>query len=537
MRKTNGYQVVLTADRTLMADYTLLFDGMLAASQTTTTPSLIMNALLLPRSKGGSVRARVAPLGLRRIEAALIEGGFDPAEVAVVDHAHLRDAIGPTTRVVGVSSGEPCGLGMNTSTMTAIAGGEIYPLAMFRKLMSEVRRLLGARSPSAKVILGGPGAWQVAAGESARADLGIHHVVMGYAEGNIAAIFREIISGESMPAVIEGKGVPGPDVPRIRGAATMGVVEISRGCGLGCSFCTIAGEPMSHLPASAIIEDVRTNVAAGATSIGALSEDFFRYGASGMKVEPHALISLLEQLREVDGLRLIQIDHVNVLSAARFSDEELNTVHGLLVGSNRHRYPWVNIGIETASGRLLQANGGSAKMGCAADEWAGFCAEQVRRLCRAGFFPMASLMIGLPGETPDDVRATLAWVEDLRKERISVFPMLNAPIDGAPPPNPRGLSPLHWRLIKTCYRLNFKWVPRMYWDNQTGAGVGLLRRCVMQLLGRGQMLQWRALFAWHSARAGSNEEDAEHEIEKRGAEAEQLLDGPPGARGNNVGLH
>ena len=537
MRKTNGYQVVLTADRTLTADYTLLFDGMLAASQTTATPSPIMNTLLLPSSKGGSVRARVAPLGLRRVEAALVECGFDPDEVAVVDHAHLRDAIGPATRVVGVSSGEPCGLGMNTSTMTAIAGGEIYPLAMFRKLMSEVRRLLGARSPSAKVILGGPGAWQVAAGESARAELGIDHVVTGYAEGNIAAIFRAIAGGESAPDVIEGKGVPGAGVPRIRGAATMGVVEISRGCGLGCAFCTIAREPMSHLPASAIIEDAKTNVAAGSASIAALSEDFFRYGATGMKVQPQALISLLEQLREVDGLRLIQIDHANVLSVSRFSDEELNTVHALLVGSNRHRYPWVNIGIETAAGRLLQANGGAAKMGCAAGEWADLSAEQVRRLCRAGFFPMASLMIGLPGETSDDVRATLAWVEGLREERISVFPMLHAPIDGDPPPNPRDLCPMHWRLIKACYRLNFKWVPRMYWDNQTGAGVGLLRRCVMQLLGCGQMLQWRALFAWHSAKAGSNTEDAEHESEKSGAAAEQLLDGPPGARGNNVRLH
>ncbi|NQT21421.1 MAG: B12-binding domain-containing radical SAM protein [Planctomycetes bacterium] len=520
MRKSNGYQVVLTADSTLMANYTLLFDGMLAASQTTTTPSPIMKALLMPRLSGGSVRARVAPMGLRRIEAALVEGGFDPAELAVVDYAHLRDAIGPATRIVGVSSGEPCGLGMNTSTMTAIAGGKIYPLAMFRKLMSEVRRLLSARSPSARVILGGPGAWQVAGSEAARAELGIHHVVTGYAEGNIAAIFRRIISGEAAPAVIAGESVPGARVPRIRGATTMGVIEISRGCGLGCSFCTIAREPMSHLPEGAIIDDATTNVAAGVASIAALSEDFFRYGASGTNVQPQALISLLKQLRKINGLRLIQIDHVNVLSVSRFSDDDLKTVHDLLVGSGRHRYPWVNIGIETASGRLLEASGGAVKMGCEPGDWASFSAQQVRRLCRAGFFPMASLMIGLPGETPDDVRATLAWVEELSKERISVFPMLHAPIDGGAPPDPRNLSPLHWRLIKTCYRLNFKWVPRMYWDNQAGAGVGLLRRCVMQLLGYGQTLQWKALFAWHSFKAGNNTESTEQEIEKRGATTE-----------------
>ena len=188
MGKPNGYQVVLTADRTLMANYSLLFDGMLAASQTTTTPTLI-SGLFMPRVRGSSVRARVAPLGLRRIEAALVAGGFDPEEVAVVDSTRLRDAIGSDTRLVGVSSGEPAGLGMNTSTMTAIAGGSIYPAAMFRKLIRQLRRVIDERAPSAKVVLGGPGAWQVVS-DQARRRLGIDHVVTGYAEGNVADVFR-----------------------------------------------------------------------------------------------------------------------------------------------------------------------------------------------------------------------------------------------------------------------------------------------------------------------------------------------------------
>ena len=80
------------------------------------------------------VRAAVAPLGLRRIEAALLAGGFTPDEVAVVTEDQLDQAIGSATRVIGISSGEPAGLGMNSSTMTAIAGGRIYPQAMFRRL-------------------------------------------------------------------------------------------------------------------------------------------------------------------------------------------------------------------------------------------------------------------------------------------------------------------------------------------------------------------------------------------------------------------
>jgi len=501
LRKLEGYKVVLTADRTLMADYSLLFDGMLAASQTTTAPPGLVGPLVMPRARGDSVRARVAPMGLRRIEAALAAGGFGPEDVAVVDCAHLRDAIGPATRIVGVSSGEPAGLGMNTSTMTAIAGGRIYPEVMFRKLMKEVRRLVGGRAPSAKVVLGGPGAWQLA-GDGSHRDMGVDHVVTGYAEGNIAAIFDGILRGEPTPQVIQGQGPPAAEIPRIRAAGTMGVVEISRGCGLGCSFCTIARIPMIHLPEETIIADVKTNVAAGKGNIAALSEDLFRYGASGQAVDPLAVISLLRLIREVEGLRLIQIDHANILSASRFSDDELQAVRELLVGPTGCRYPWVNIGVETAAGRLLQTNGGGAKMGDRPpDDWGAFCAEQLRRLCRAGFFPMVSLLIGLPGESEEDVRASLAWVEALRDERISIFPMLYAPVDGGPAPDPRDLGSLHWRLIKACYRLNFRWVPRMYWDNQTAAGVGLPWRCLLQALGQCQAFQWKALLAWRSFNA------------------------------------
>jgi hypothetical protein len=140
---SDGFPIVLTADRTLTADYRLLFDGMLAASQTTTAPPAVFGRLLMPQNNRGRARAVVAPLGLRRIEAALLGGGFSPDEVAVVTEDQLEGAIGSATRVIGISSGEPAGLGMNSSTMTAIAGGRIYPQAMFGRLMRSEERRVG----------------------------------------------------------------------------------------------------------------------------------------------------------------------------------------------------------------------------------------------------------------------------------------------------------------------------------------------------------------------------------------------------------
>ena len=499
---TPGFPIVLTADRTLMADYRLLFDGMLAASQTSTVPPELLSGLLMPRAKHTKNQSRVAPLGLRRIEAALLNGGFRRGDVAVVDMYHLSKVIGPATRIVALTSGEPTGLGMNSSTMTEIAGGRIYPEVMFQRLIQCVQKCIAKSGSNARVILGGPGAWQLANNPASQAELGIDHVVLGYAEGNAADIFRAIVNGENLSRVITGEAVSPENVPPIRGASSMGVVEISRGCGLGCSFCTIASVPMMHIPESTILADACTNIEQGNTSIAILSEDCFRYGANGMKANPSAFISLLRKLRSINGLRLIQIDHANICSIAQYSDEELRMVHDLLIGDYKNDYPWLNLGIETASGSLLKSIGGAAKMGrCSTNEWGSYCAAQIRRLCNAGFMPMASLIIGLPEETDDDIQQTLDWVTSLSNERITVFPMLNAPIDGSTPIHVTDLSKLHWKLIKACYKLNFKWTPRMYWHNQTGAGVSIAKRVLLQIMGNGQVLQWNALFALHERRA------------------------------------
>jgi radical SAM superfamily enzyme YgiQ (UPF0313 family) len=241
---------------------------------------------------------------------------------------------------------------------------------------------------------------------------------------------------------------------------------------------------------------VRTNIAAGQTCIGILSEDFFRWGGSVAAPRPAAVLSLLGDLRALDGLRMIQVDHANLCTVARWSDGELESAQRLLAGDPARGFVWINVGVETASGALLDANGGAAKMAGRADEWDAFCGEQVRRLIRAGFFPLVSLMIGLPGETRADVIRTLDWVRTFRGERLAIFPVLHAPIDGARGLEAKDLTPEHWRLFQESYDLVFRWVPKAYWDNQAAAGVPFARRAVVQLFGRGQVVQWRALLAW-----------------------------------------
>jgi len=495
----NGFRVVLTADRSLMADYRTVFEGMVGAGQTTSVPSVLMRVLVAPPVPSTGLRAVRAPLGLRRLEAALLDDGLPADHLAVVTPERLPRAVGTRTRIVGLSSGDPLGLGMNTSTMTGLTGGRSRTMVLFQRLLADVRRLKRSH-PDVKIVVGGPGAWQLAQDPQAAERLGVDHVLTGYCETDAPRLFRDLLDGAALPRVCHCTWSAGDVIPPIRRPSVMGVVEITRGCGLGCDYCTLAHVPMTRLTPDAVLRDVRTNLSGDVRDVALMSEDVFRYGGGATHPDPAALLGLLRDLRDLPGIRMIQPLHANISSVSGFSDDELAETARLFRGDHASRHVWVNVGVETASGQLLRAVGGRAKMHpFAVDDWGDACHHQVRRLVRAGFTPMISLLTGLPGETPDDVETTCEWVRDLDGERVLVFPVFLAPIE--PRIRPFGLAdmtPGHWRLFQAAYRFNFRWNLKMLRQEHRCAGAPWMRRAAAALFGPLYLLGLKTLFALES---------------------------------------
>jgi radical SAM superfamily enzyme YgiQ (UPF0313 family) len=258
----------------------------------------------------------------------------------------------------------------------------------------------------------------------------------------------------------------------------------------------MAGRKMEHLAPETILADIEANLAGGQSSLVSSSEDFFRYGGEGPKVNFERLRALLANMREASGGAFMQIDHANISSVLQLADDELREARRLLSGRRKTDYLWVNMGLESANGRLVQASGPGKLGPFSPDDWEDMVLEAADRMSRTGFYPVFSLILGLPGETPDDVTRTLRLVRQLASGPAVVFPIFYEPVRGGDASfRIAAMTPEHLELYTTCYEMNFRWIPKLYWDNQRAGGVGWLKRAMIQIMGKMEVLSWRRNFA------------------------------------------
>lgn len=454
--ENNGYKIVLTADRTLMSEYHGgIFLGFSACIPKGVIPDWIYFSMFCPSVEtleNGAVK--YAPYGTRKIEAALLEYGFETDEIIVAHPERLHKAIGPATRVLGITENDPLGIGPATSTFTQLLGGQAYMAIKFKEILNHP----SVKKYKPKVIVGGAGAWQLEP-EHIRKELGVHCVVIGEGEEEAGPLFEKAVRGEQLPEVVYGEMVSEEKIPVIRNATIDGLVEIARGCGRGCRFCVPTLQRLRCHPIEKILQEIDVNLKAGRRPL-LHAEDVLRYKAKGIKIDKEAVIKLFKTVKAHPGVGAIGISHF-ALSSVAAAPDLVEEISGLLnVGKNGEWFSG-QTGVETGSPRMIRKHMRGKCRPFAPEEWPNMVLEAFEILAENNWVPCATLIVGLPEEKEKDIDLTIQLVEELRPFKSLLVPLFYVAMgcmkDETESFTMEKMTPKHGELIIKCWEHNLEW--------------------------------------------------------------------------------
>lgn len=457
----NGYKVVLTADRTLMSDYNGgIFLGFSACFPKGVMPDQLYFTLFCPSiSAYRDGAAKFAHCGTRTVEAILLENGFTSEEVIVAHPDHLNKVIGTDTRVLGITTEDPLGIGPATSTFTQLLGGEAYMAIKFRELLNHP--LIKKYHP--KVIVGGSGTWQLE-DEEARRRMGIDCIVIGEGERVVPRLFREAVDSESIPSSVHGEIVEPNQVPNIRNPTINGIVEIARGCGKGCKFCSLAMSRFRSYPIEHIVKNVEVNLRSGRSTPILHAEDVLQYKSKGAEINRKAVAGLFKTVKNLPGIEFVDVSHFTI-SSVKSAPDLIEEISNILSLGERQTFLGGQVGVETGSPKLIGNLMAGKCLPFKIEDWPNLVTEAFEILAKNYWVPAATLLLGLPGETLKDVEASIDLVKGLRKFKSLIVPLFFVPtgiFKGKEAFNSEKLTQSHKELMRACWRHNSDWTLQLY---------------------------------------------------------------------------
>jgi len=176
-----------------------------------------------------------------------------------------------------------------------------------------------------------------------------------------------------------------------------------------------------------IAQEIEVNKRAGFKHIGLVTEDGFLYGAKGVRVNKEALQKLLKTIRE-HGVTA-DFTHVSISSVLQAPD--MVEAWAAFCGHCEEKPYFVQIGLETGSPRILKMYMAGKPAPWKPDDWPWMAMEATSIMNEYGWYPCYTLILGLPGETEDDAKATLELVRKMRGMRCWIFPLLFVPMGGS----------------------------------------------------------------------------------------------------------
>ncbi|MEM2282802.1 MAG: radical SAM protein [Candidatus Hadarchaeales archaeon] len=467
LRRENprGSEIVLTASWVEFSDFKLNPFIAFTGSFPYFIPLRVLRSKWYPPTPKLNGTAKFAPYGLRKLQALLEKAG---REVVVCTPDSLARFVGKRTKVVGVSSMDPLGMGFVSRTYTSLLGfRESISAVEFRSLLKILQRL--KRKYGFRLVVGGAGAWQIPR-SGLQEKLGVDTVVVGEVEGIARELFEKLLGGKEVEKVVYARRAEMEEVPAITQPSLFGVVEITRGCGKGCQFCSPTMRKFYSFPLKRILEEAKLNAGAGSRMIILQTDDIFLYRHLPRFVpNRREIVRLLKEVSRVPGVEYLQIAHAS-LPPVVYDPKMVEEIAPILVEKSRwkcrgKRVAAVEVGIETGSTRLLEKYMAGKALPLEAKNWSQIVVEAVEILNENSIYPLGTIVVGLPGETEGDLMDTLELVDRLWGKGIFFVPLLftseeDCMLKKARQVESKHLGELYWEFFALCWKHNVRvWSP------------------------------------------------------------------------------
>ena len=403
-----------------------------------------------------------APYSVRKLEAALLQK-HPREDIAVTDVNNAYRFIDSNTEIIGVSTMDPFGIGPLTMSYAALFGGDFYAWvrAEWEDLITKLNAL--RKGKKAKLVVGGPGVWEFTVLREDFEKQGIDYAVQGETEDVINELFDQIVQGavdrgmfkigyttfdESfhMTTVNDEKFIARTSygaypkleqIPTIVRPTIKSMVEIMRGCGVGCDFCEVTLRPLRYYTLDMIRKEIEVNIAGGGDRAWLHSDEFFGY-KHGQFFAPDqdALVDVFNTAMSVRGVKSTNPTHGRISIPAGFPEliEKLSKI----AKAGPRNWIGVQTGLETGSEELakrhMPAKTLPLKIGVDGS-WHEIVLRGVQVETKNYWRPAFTVQVGQEGETDEDNWDTVALINKLsnsyvdgRPFEFTVTPMLNVPL-------------------------------------------------------------------------------------------------------------
>lgn len=186
-------------------------------------------------------------------------------------------------------------------------------------------------------------------------------------------------------------------------------VKIAEGCSNRCSYCTlpVIRGPLRSRPREEILKEVRRLTESGVVELDLVAQDVAAYGYDRGCRSGRALVRLLEGIQRIDPVRWIRLLYCHPAHVGKELVQAMGRMEKLC--------PYLDLPIQHASDRMLEQMGRPYRRSDL------LRLIEALRDVRPDIALRTTVMVGFPGETKQDFKALLRFLEEVRFHHVGAF--------------------------------------------------------------------------------------------------------------------